>query len=67
MNVVDEYPGSIPDQALQAETTSPNIRAYLNFGLGYIHYQMGQFGTARRYFESVALADSGAIQGQTTK
>ena len=66
-SIVDEYPGSVPEQTLIESTTSPNIRAHLELGLGYVHYQMAHFGKARRYFESGAahrdnarLADTAA-------
>jgi len=55
-SIVDEYAGSETEKALQLGLHAPNLRAHLEFSLGYVHFQMAHFGTSQRYFESVATA-----------
>ncbi|NLV42207.1 MAG: hypothetical protein GXY15_13405, partial [Candidatus Hydrogenedentes bacterium] len=53
-SLLDEYEGSDPARMLDERTGEPNVRAHVEFALGYVRFQMSHFGTARRHFEAVA-------------
>ncbi len=70
-SLLDEYPGSGPERMLKERTVAPNVQAHVTFSLGYAHFQMGHFGTARKHFgvvseghgESARLADAALYMG----
>ena len=57
-DLVDEITDTVFERDLRDNDWSRNIKAHYAFMMGYAHFQMAHFDTARRYFKKIRELDN---------